>query len=342
MQGKKVKSVGILVMVVAGLLGVGLAPGDIVLPWEKRERDDEPELYITVGEGNDVGMAAADGNVLRRAVGVEGADVNLAEAGGLGLIVLTHGWFERTRWPEAAAFAIRGQVDGSKWVCGWYDWRGEAKRISPVEAAEYARDIGGPLLGGKICDLSKGWRHVHLVGHSAGSWVISEAARVIARETDASIHLTFLDAYVPVLWDANGLCGFCDEPNLVWWADHYMTRDLTLGVTQKRLACAHNVDLTEVDPGINDHELPRYWYHGTVIGEYEKGERYGGKKLYKKLGTLEYGFARGLEAGEDSWRRSRELKVGNKPVKMRLPRRKFGWPFNRLFRRERRDGDLRE
>jgi pimeloyl-ACP methyl ester carboxylesterase len=310
----------------------GLATGEYAVLSREQEQIEEPVLYIAAGEGNDVEMVAADGNILRKAVGFKAADVNLADVNGLGLVIVTHGWLERTRWPEETALAIRGKVDSRRWVCGWYDWRGEARRISPIGAAEYARDIGGPFLGKRIAALSKAWGHVHLIGHSAGSWVISEAAKTVARETDASIHLTFLDAYVPLLWDANELCGFSDEPKLVWWADHYLTWDLTLGVTAKQLFCAHNVDLTEVDPGIKDHEFPRYWYHGTVIGEYAKGERYEGKKLYKKLGTVEYGFARSLEAGEKNWEVSRGLKTGNKPVKIRLPKRELERPYERFYR----------
>ncbi len=330
-NGRRIEFIFSIIMVCA--FWSGLAEGEYaVLSGEQENPIEEPVLYIAVGEGNDVKMVAADGNTLRKAIGLA-TDANLADVNGLGLVIVTHGWLERTQWPEETALAIRGKVDSRKWMCGWYDWRGQARRISSIEAAEYARGIGGPFLGRRIAALSSKWGHVHLIGHSAGSWVISEAAKVVARETDASIHLTFLDAYVPVMWDANELCGFSSEPNLVWWADHYLTWDLTLGVTARQLFCAHNVDLTEVDPGIKDHELPRYWYHGTVIGEYAKGERYEGTKLYKKSGKLEYGFARSLEAGEKNWEQSRGLKTGNKPVKIKLAEKKKWWSRNPILRK---------
>ena len=83
-------------------------------------------------------------------------------------------------------------------------------------------------MGQNILKLSKNLRHVHLIGHSAGSWLISEAARIIAKETNASIHLTFLDAYVPLSWQQEKLGDFSVDPNVPYWADHYFTRDITL------------------------------------------------------------------------------------------------------------------
>ena len=78
-------------------------------------------------------------------------------------------------------------------------------RLLPSDAAKIARDEAGPSLGRQIVGLSGRWRHVHLIGHSAGSWLINEAACVVASQTSASIHLTFLDAYVPKGWDPGTL-----------------------------------------------------------------------------------------------------------------------------------------
>jgi len=290
--------------------------------WKKVKSASEPVLYLAQPDSNSMEMLVAD--------------ANFPAANKSNLVVVTHGWYEKKPWPRNLALAIRNKVEPNEWLCGWYDWHDQARVINPIDAAEYARDIGGPLLGERIVQLSKGWRHIHLIGHSAGSWVISEAAKVIAKETNAKLHLTFLDAYVPPFWDEKELGVFGSDPNVVCWAEHYFTRDLTLGATEKRLTHAHNVDLSNVTPGINDHEFPHYWYHATVIGRYATGQRYEGKELFNRLGTFEYGFARALEAGTENWKASTVLKMGNKPVKIERPKKSIQLWLKELFRKSKK------
>lgn len=250
------------------------------------------------------------------------------------LVVVTHGWFEDKPWAKELAFAIAGKVDSKQWLCGWFDWRARAKEINPTDAAEYGRDVAGPMLAERILRLSKDFKHIHLIGHSAGSWVISEAAKVIAKETKANIHLTFLDAYVPPFWDEKELGDFTNEPNLICWAEHYYTRDITLKFTDINLSHAHNVDLTKVTPGVNDHEFPRYWYHATVIGKYAPRRRYHGKKLFWRTEDTEYGFARSLEAGEQNWQASLKSAIGNEAVKIERTKKPLGQRLKGLFKKD--------
>ena len=179
------------------------------------------------------------------------------------------------------------------------------------------------MLGKKILAISKNFQHVHLIGHSAGSWLISEAARSIAKETKATIHLTFLDAYVPLSWQQERLGDFSTDPNISYWADHYFTRDLTMKVTENILTYAHNVDITETTPGIYDHEFPRYWYRATVTGRYAKGERYEGKELFCREGTIDYGFACSLEAGGKNWNSSTKLPMGKAALQVKKSDHRF-------------------
>lgn len=245
---------------------------------------------------------------------VDSQDVNLPGPRKMKIVIATHGWFEREPWPGDLALAIRDKVDSNEWLCGWFDWRKEAKFVNPRDAAQYAREKAGPLLADHILKLSKDPQHVHLIAHSAGCWAISEAAKIIASQTSASIHLTFLDAYVPLGWDANALGDIAEEPNTVFWADHYLTQDITLKVTDCLLKHAHNIDVGEITPGLKDHEFPRYWYPATVLGKYVPGDRYDGKKLYKGMEPCEYGFGRSLEAGKTNWEQSLKLPVGNDTV----------------------------
>lgn len=280
--------------------------GDLFSRKEKIKASVLPRLYLLSSEPNSTEVFAVD--------------IDFAPTDKSHIVIATHGWYEDKVWPENLAFAIKCKVDNKKWLCGWYDWRRQAKVINPTDAAKFGRDIAGIQLGAKILQVSTKPKHIHLIGHSAGSWVISEAAKIIATQTNATIHLTFLDAYVPPFWDEKVLGDFGKGSNVTYWADHYFTKDITLKTTEEALTGAHNVDLTDVTPGINDHEFPRYWYHATVIGQYEKGKKYEGKELFCSTEKIEYGFARSLEAGEGNWQKSRELAVGNEPVKIEKPR----------------------
>jgi hypothetical protein len=267
-----------------------------------------PTLYIAVGDPN--------------ARMVEANEVNLPQHDGLNIVIATHGWIEREEWPKNLALAIRDKVDSNEWLCGWFDWRNEARVVNPRDAAQYARDKAGPLLAEQILKLSKNPEHVHLIAHSAGCWAISEAAKTIAKQTHASIHLTFLDAYVPLGWDANSLGDIITEPNTIYWADHYLTQDITLKVTDRLLIHAHNVDIGDITPGLKDHRFPFHWYPATVLGKYAPKDKYVGKTLLCKSGDIEYGFARSLEAGEQNWSKSLILPMGKDAIKIQKENKK--------------------
>jgi hypothetical protein len=266
---------------------------------------DKPTLYLATGEPN---------NQI-----VKANEANLPRPDGLKIVIATHGWIEREHWPSELAMALRNKVDSNEWIAGWFDWHHEAMVVNPRDAAQYARDTAGKMLAEQILKLSKNPQHVHLIGHSAGSWAISEAAKIIAKQTNASIHLTFLDAYVPLGWDANSLGDISAEPNTIYWADQYLTQDITLDVTYCRLAHAHNVDIGDITPGIKDHKFPFHWYPATVLGKYAPKDKYAGKTLYCKSGEIEYGFARSLESGKQNWNKSLTLPMGGKALKIEKP-----------------------
>ena len=94
--------------------------------------------------------------------------------------------------------AIHARVDPNQWLCISFDWAGGALVASPMDAVKYANNIAGPRLAKTILKLNPDPRHIHLIGHSAGSWVIDSAASIIARQNKSCvIHLTYLDAYIP-------------------------------------------------------------------------------------------------------------------------------------------------
>ena len=119
---------------------------------------------------------------------------------------MTHGWNSNVGvWADPLGFAILHQLfangTSQDWDIVGYDWRNQTATRLPGEAANRGRTIGESL-GQDI--LNAGYARVHLLGHSAGSWLIDGAADVITRNprnTPGSamktIHATFLDVYVP-------------------------------------------------------------------------------------------------------------------------------------------------
>lgn len=238
------------------------------------------------------------------------------------VVIVTHGWVEKAedKLSEDIAIAINFKIDHNEWVCGYFDWRSGASALSPVEAAQYAKDSAGPRLAAALLRLGR-FKHIHLIGFSAGCWAIDSAAKIIEKETDARIHLTFLDAYVPMDWSESRL-GDLKGSN-AHWIEQYYARDITLKVTQVDLTGAHNVDITKIDPGISGHKFPLFWYLATINGRYrEDGIRRWGK-LFDEHKRLTYGFSRSLETGEANWDKSLTLQRGNKAVKLKKPRKKW-------------------
>ena len=229
------------------------------------------------------------------------------------IVIVTHGWVDRGkgRFAEDIADAIKGSVDSNEWMCGYFEWRDGAMVFNSIKSAENARDIAGPQLAKAILSLGA-FKHIHLIGHSAGCWAIDSAAKIIEKQTTAQIHLTFLDAYVPRKWDESELGKL--ENTKIKWIEHYYTRDLTFGVTQANLSHAYTVDITKPDPGLTEHKFPLRWYYATVTGHYNKNDYRFGSKVINEYDGIEYGFARSLEAGKENWQKSLKLKENQKAV----------------------------
>jgi hypothetical protein len=237
------------------------------------------------------------------------------------LVIATHGWLDKGEgdWPGEMAAAICERVDPNQWICGSYDWKGGSAVITSVQAAEYARDVAGPRLAKALLSLEIDFKHIHFIGHSAGSWVVHSAAQSIASaRPETQFHLTFLDAYVPAQWNEDMLGDiFADEKKQQAnvWAEHYYTKDFTFFVTEHPLKHAHNVDISAIDPLIREHEFPYRWYTATITGKFDRWDE---KKepVYLRVGDIDYGFARSLESGLDNWTQTRTLNKDNPPVKI--------------------------
>ena len=248
---------------------------------------------------------------------VGGHQSSLPKSHPISLVVVVHGWIEKGRgdWPEDMANAIQQNVNTELWLCGYFDWAKGAASLNPTDAAAYAADIAGPALAEEILTLDADLQHIHFIAHSSGCWAASAAAKILAQKTGTDIHLTFLDAYVPHNWQENSLGDINMDVGKKYWADHYYTRDYTLNWTQYNLTFAHNVDVTDIDQGIKDHNFPWQWYYATITGKYPTGHLLDNRKLLWDADGTAYGFARSKEALDDNnWSPTLQLPIGNKAV----------------------------
>lgn len=248
------------------------------------------------------------------------------------LVIFTHGWFDMKGWPKDVAASLHKKLPDDTWVTGWLDWRADTTKVFPTEVAYHGKFKTGPILGDELLRLTKDYEHVHLIAHSCGTWVINEAAKKIAKQTSANIHLTFLDAFVPVLWDTTELGKIDVNGDAILWADHYLNRDVnTLSLTELTLKNAHNVDITEADPDIYDHDFVWNWYWATIETSFDANSQYAGSPLYQTAGKNVYGHPRSLEAGQYRWPENLNFKHGNKPVQIDAPKKEFKFPLQDLI-----------
>lgn len=249
------------------------------------------------------------------------------------LVVFTHGWFDMVGWPKNVAASLHKKLPNDTWAVGWFDWRGDTTKVLPTEVAYHGKYKDGPFLGDELLRLTENYEHVHLIGHSCGSWVINETAKKIAKQTDANIHLTFLDAFVPILWDRKELGSIDVTDDAILWSDHYLNHDVdTLSQTELTLKNAHNVDITKADPDMPDHDFVWNWYWATIEETFEGNHEYPDATLYYTAGKIEYGYRRSLEAGIHDWsQNSTNFPHGNTPVMIDAPKKEFKLPLQDLI-----------
>lgn len=242
------------------------------------------------------------------------------------IVIVTHGWIDEavSSWPADIAEQINSKTDPNQWVCGIFDWKGGAAVVNPVDAAKYAKNIAGPRLAKAVLNLPAEFKHIHFIGHSAGCWAISEAAKKIQKKTEAFIHLTFLDAFIPLWWDKKEISALKDK----CFIEHYYTKDITLNSTHLDLPKALNVDISKLDRLLRDHEFPYRWYYATITGKYRKCDFDPDKKVINEYGGLNFGYQRSLEAGCDNWKDSLRLKGFEKTIEIDNPEKKNIFKFD--------------
>lgn len=240
-------------------------------------------------------------------------------------VIVTHGWIDKgaNDWPADIASAISEKVDPNEWVSCYFDWKGGAASVTPIDAARYSRDIAAPRLVRALLEVlpdPANLEHVHIIAHSAGTWAATVAAEKISRATLADVHLTLLDSYIPPNWDISQMGHVPSAATL--YVENYYSRDITLKATQHVMANAHNIDLTDIQPGIKTHEFPYKWYYATITGKFRKKDRIKGKPVFTSADGVAYGFARTLEAGQANFCNSQCLQKSTNPVELKGPAKK--------------------
>jgi hypothetical protein len=260
----------------------------------------------------------------------------VAEAGKDSLVIITHGrtvGADTHAWVDEMKTAIKDVVP-SNWMVLSYKWTDQARVAEweiPFKLYSRAKSVGSNL-GRSIMNIAeltpnKAWKHVHLIGHSAGAAVIQSASRIVAIESPltTTIHTTFLDSYTGSLDGGRNEYG-----KYATWADSYYaiddeTYDRTIfGRTEGLLNNAHNADVTWLDPDAkpapdiyvfsgstpailpqvySSHSWPQQFYQKTILGSLPLAENYG--------------FPMSKEGG--GWPDKANFSKGNTPVVLNGP-----------------------
>ena len=171
---------------------------------------------------------------------------------------------------QSIAIKVRPRRDVVTFDWSEYNSLGEL----PWSAANNAVDIGTSLANW----LNKNFSYAggaHLIGHSAGTWLVNEVASGL-HKNGAPVQLTFLDAFTPGFGihrsaGPNPVLGFDKDgsPNANF-VEHIYDDSLGSGpFTASVFPNGVNVDVSAVDPYILDpiakHGWPYGWYQQTIV-----------------------------------------------------------------------------
>jgi len=266
-------------------------------------------------------LYCAEASVLSSLIRIDPADASWQVVGSLGYlapdhpfipdglayvpkskVVVTHGWVpgggsiqEFTLMAEEIKERLKEKQHDSQWDVEFHDWTSLANTgTMPWDAVRAAKNgkKEGENLGKAI--IEAGYEKVHLVGHSAGAWLIDAAADYIKQHNpEMEVRLTFLDAFATNLIRGLSPSELGDSAD---WAEQYVDHGWP-PFTNWALPNAFNVDVTDWAPdGQSGHGWPVVWY-GMTTDKPEDAIAHG----WGFLQTLEYsgsrpelsGYARG-------------------------------------------------
>lgn len=186
------------------------------------------------------------------------------------LVIAIHGAGDTpATWPDRAVDEILTVADDPRWHGVALDWSEVAEARTKAAARGL---VVGDALGAELARHP--WTHVHLVGHSAGAFVVHAATLALADAApDTTIHATYLDAFVlkglaAWTWGTDRFGEGAD------WADHHVHRGDGVPATAATLTHAWNHDVTDAlqqapKRSADAHWWPISWYlgsAGTAVG----------------------------------------------------------------------------
>ncbi len=134
------------------------------------------------------------------------------------IVILVHGWnpppdsmsdaYEESDQWFYLKNILKLNLSGSEWKLVAYHWENDANtgliswdEVSAVQNAATAADRAvshGQYLGAIIATITPNIRQVHIIAHSAGSWVAKEAAACIVTQNPfVTVQVTLLDPFIP-------------------------------------------------------------------------------------------------------------------------------------------------
>ncbi|MBL91792.1 MAG: hypothetical protein CMH56_08295 [Myxococcales bacterium] len=212
------------------------------------------------------------------------------------LLVVVHGSGDTPKdWPNALRAAIEKEYgDGLDWDIWTYDW--DVYAASRMTASGDGLVVG-QLLGEALLESPYDYQHLHLVAHSAGSYVIHALAQTVStQKSDMTIHATYLDPFT-----ANGFFdwsyGQREFGRHADYAENFMNVDDPVPSTNNLLEHAHNFDVTALRPDDYDNTKTHWWpvdyYRESVANDERVGYAHSQTALEEGLDTLKSQFPKG-------------------------------------------------
>ncbi|MEX2170424.1 MAG: hypothetical protein WD851_14005 [Pirellulales bacterium] len=211
------------------------------------------------------------------------------------LLLITHGTnADADSWVTQVGQAMAAQPGAADWQVVAFDWRDIAgggnddfknlPGFDPNLAANNGINIGESLIRW-MKQTGQSFDNVHLMAHSAGTWLIDSIADSLKVEELSgnvmaqNVHLTLFDAFTPAfgIWRQDGApLAMADGAD---FTEHYFHRHGQVLATDYIHPTAVNVDLTHIDRNIGpieSHAFPYTWYGNTAAHMDPQHDDFGG------------------------------------------------------------------
>jgi len=218
--------------------------------------------------------------------------------GAQNLLVVVHGSGDTSDdWPMELRAAIHEKHgERLEWDIWTYDW--DAYAASRMTASADGMVVG-QLLGEALLESPYEYHHLHLVAHSAGSYVIHALSQTVSNQnSDITIHATYLDPFT-----ANGFFdwsyGQREFGRHADYAENFFNKDDPVPSTNELLEHAHNFDVTALRPVHYNEDKTHWWpvdfYRDSVASDEQAGHVHAQMAVEEGFDTLRSRFPKGEE-----------------------------------------------